>query len=226
MARKKRKLTPNQQEAKKQETRITRALKRLSKRGYDVSGVDLPKRPSRVTKAYLNKLRALDMPTIYQKSTYLIKETGEIIGGQEARKRERSKAAKRGYQRRIERIAIKQLEGEGITFTESPVSQEQAVNMIISNWKSEINGLNDNAQLFLLNWLDGVIRKYGEAEAARILEEGQGNGLEITRKESYDRAALIEYASRFMDYLEDFGAFERDKFMDAVEEDEMDEYFG
>ena len=96
----KKKLTINQQLWKKEMKRIERFQKSASKRGYYFPDDIVPQQPKRITKQALKKLANLTPEKQYAKAVYLDTDTGKMIPALEGRKKERSKASKKGWQRR------------------------------------------------------------------------------------------------------------------------------
>lgn len=95
----KKKLTINQQLWKKEMKRIERFQKSASKRGYYFPDDIIPQQPKRITKQALQKLANLTPEKQYAKAVYLDTDTGKRIPALEGRKKERSKASKKGWQR-------------------------------------------------------------------------------------------------------------------------------
>lgn len=85
--------------------RIQNFIRRAEKRGYIVPKDLLPKIPKRVTKASIRRLQKLDAKSIYDKSTYVSRETGEVVSGRKGRAIERTKAAKKGAETRKRKAA-------------------------------------------------------------------------------------------------------------------------
>lgn len=96
----KKKLTINQQLWKKEMKRIERFQKSASKRGYYFPDDIIPEQPKRITKQALQKLANLTPEKQYAKAVYLDTDTGKMIPALEGRKKERSKASKKGWQAR------------------------------------------------------------------------------------------------------------------------------
>lgn len=96
----KKKLTINQQLWKKEMKRIERFQKSASKRGYYFPDEIIPQQPKRITKQALKNLANLTPEKQYAKAVYLDTDTGKMIPALEGRKKERSKASKKGWQAR------------------------------------------------------------------------------------------------------------------------------
>lgn len=94
----KKKLTNNQQLWKKEMKRIERFQKSASKRGYYFPDEIIPQQPKRITKQALEKLANLTPEKQYAKAVYLDTDTGKMVPALEGRKKERSKASKKGWQ--------------------------------------------------------------------------------------------------------------------------------
>ena len=77
MARK-RKLSPLQQEYRKQRRRVQSFVSRAKKRGYQFIENIIPKIPKKITKASVERLKKLTPKKLYEKAEYVDIETGEI----------------------------------------------------------------------------------------------------------------------------------------------------
>lgn len=219
----KRKLTVNQAAEKKQIARINRAIKRIEKRGFELLQEVLPSRPSRVTKQYLEKLSKVTPEFIYKKSRYVDFETGEVLTGVEGRKLERSKAAKKGIERKKRKEQGWDDPGIDInigiddTFVDN---NHEYSKMIIDNWKDSVSGFNERAVTFMYHWLNNAIERHGIDAVADALEKSANEGYGLTRQEAYDLNKVRSYMQHIMDMMEEYGDFSRDEFEEALEEDE------
>lgn len=74
-----------------------RKARSMDRRGYVVNTV-LPKEPKKITEASVRRIKKLSS-NLYKKSSYVTKE-GKVISGEEGRKYERSKAAKKAAETR------------------------------------------------------------------------------------------------------------------------------
>ena len=77
MARK-RKLSPLQQEYRKQRRRVQEFVRRAKKRGYQFIENIVPNIPKKITKASVERLKKLTPKKLYEKAEYVDIETGEI----------------------------------------------------------------------------------------------------------------------------------------------------
>lgn len=87
---------------KKEFNRIQRFIKRAQGRGFIFPDLNLnmPKHP---TQASVNKLKRMNPAYFYKKATYINPQTGEIMSGVQGRKSERSEAAIKAAQTRLNR---------------------------------------------------------------------------------------------------------------------------
>lgn len=79
--------------------RIKRFIKRAEERGYRFEEEILPKRPSKITQASVNKLKKITPNYLYGKS-YALSDNGKIVSGLDKRKEERKKASQLGWETR------------------------------------------------------------------------------------------------------------------------------
>lgn len=133
-----------------------RRMKQLEKRGYNLEKYKLPKVPKTGSKKeYERLLKSLSLGKLYEKATYTT-ESGQILKGNVARERERSRAAIKAAKTRKE--------------TAPRGSFEMAV---INNFKREITESRGNEYAInkLLALLNDMIKTYGITGTAYILTE-------------------------------------------------------
>ena len=102
MARK-RKLSPLQQEYRKQRRRVQAFVRRAKKRGYQFIENIVPNIPKKITKASVERLKKLTPKKLYEKAEYVDIETGEIKAPKQRQlevKKEAIKKAKETVQRK------------------------------------------------------------------------------------------------------------------------------
>lgn len=99
---KKKKLTPLQQEFKKEQTRIRNAQRRLEKQGFYFTENMIPPLPRRVTRKALQEIKDITRAELIRNALWVSRETGEVLGtgtqlerGRKAATRERRAAAGR-----------------------------------------------------------------------------------------------------------------------------------
>ena len=69
----------------------------MARRGYVIDAV-LPKEPKKITEASVRRIKKISS-NLYKKS-YYVTEEGEVISGEEGRKYERSRAARKAAETR------------------------------------------------------------------------------------------------------------------------------
>lgn len=74
-----------------------RKARSMARRGYVIDGV-LPKEPKKITEASVRRIKKISA-NLYKKS-YYVTEEGEVISGEEGRKYERSRSAKKAAETR------------------------------------------------------------------------------------------------------------------------------
>ena len=92
---KRRKLTPAEQAYNKELRRINRFIKAAEQRGFIFNLKIIPPRPKKITKASAERLKKITPQTLYKKASYQTDDF-QILSGEEGRKYERSRAAKKG----------------------------------------------------------------------------------------------------------------------------------
>ena len=214
----KRKVTPIQQQYRKERRRIQNAMNRLDKQGYVLPEDLLPSIPKKVTQASINRLKKITSESIYKKSKKLDFETGEAIPGIVARDKARSQRAKEAARRR----SFKQEYVSPQFYTEPPqyTTFPSGADIIISNFRSDVIGrFPESAGPILNRWLDGLLAQQDKEDVANMLETAAANGVVIDYKVAYNTEALMGAIADFMDYLETTSGFKQD-LMDTLEFEE------
>lgn len=214
----KRKLTPIQQQYRKERRRIQNAMNRLEKQGYVLPEDLLPSIPKKVTQASINRLEKITSESIYKKSKKLDFETGETIPGIVARDKARSQRAKEAARRR----SFKQEYASPQFYTEPPqyTTFPSGADIIISNFRSDVIGrFPESAGPILNRWLDGLLAQQDKEDVANMLETAAANGVVIDYKVAYNTEALMGAIADFMDYLDTTSGFKQD-LMDTLELEE------
>ena len=214
----KRKLTPIQQQYRKERRRIQNAMNRLEKQGYVLPKDLLPSMPKKVTQASINRLKKITSESIYKKSKKLDFETGEITPGIVARDKARSQRAKEAARRR----SFKQEYASPQFYTEPPqyTTFPSGADIIINNFRSDVIGrFPESAGPILNRWLDDLLAQQDKEDVANMLETAAANGVVIDYKVAYNTEALMGAIADFMDYLDTTSGFKQD-LMDALEFEE------
>lgn len=214
----KRKLTPIQQQYRKERRRIQNAMNRLEKQGYVLQDDLLPSVPKKVTQASINRLKKINTEAIYKKSVRLDTETGETTPGIVARDKARSQRAKEAARRR----SFKQEYVSPQFYTEPPqyTTFPSGADIIISNFRSDVIGrFPESAGPILNRWLDGLLAQQDKEDVANMLETAAANGVVIDYKVAYNTEALMGAIADFMDYLDTTSGFKQD-LMDTLEFEE------
>ena len=214
----KRKLTPIQQQYRKERRRIQNAMNRLEKQGYVLPEDLLPSIPKKVTQASINRLKKINTEAIYKKSVRLDTETGETTPGIVARDKARSQRAKEAARRR----SFKQEYVSPQFYTEPPqyTTFPSGADIIISNFRSDVIGrFPESAGPILNRWLDGLLAQQDKEDVANMLETAAANGVVIDYKVAYNTEALMGAIADFMDYLDTTSGFKQD-LMDTLEFEE------
>lgn len=214
----KRKLTPFQQQYRKERRRIQNTIKRLEKQGYVLPDDLLPSAPKKVTQASINRLKKITTEAIYKKSVRLDIETGEITPGIVARDKARSQRAKKAGRSR----AFKQEYVSLKDYTEPPqyTTFPSGADIIINNFRADVIGrFPESAGPILSRWLDGLLAQQDKEDVANMLETAAANGVVIDYKVAYNTEALMGAIADFMDYLDTTSGFKQD-LMDTLEFEE------
>lgn len=196
----KRKLTPIQQQYRKERRRIQGAMKRLEKQGYVIPEDLLPSIPKKITQASINRLKKITSESIYKKSKYLDFETGEITPGIVARDKARSQRAKEAARSR----AFKQEYTSPDVYIDPPQYTKfpSGADIIINNFRIDVIGrFPKSAGPILTRWLDILLSQTSKEDVANMLQTAASNGIIIDYKVAYNRDTLMAAIADFMNYL-------------------------
>lgn len=191
MAKRKSKLTPTQQEYRRERQRIQQQINRMTKRGYDVPEL-LPKTPKKITEASVRRLKKLTTEKLYKESRFIDIETGEILTGKQGQLIENKQRAQRAAQTR--RNKRKNVSGEtsetppqdetkgyqdrnGKTVYDVEVVQfDQQVLTVFTMEMTEIFGRIPKLFNYTTAWFTAARFKYGDEELAEVLQQTKESG--------------------------------------------------
>lgn len=181
MARKKKKITPLQQEAKKQITRLKRSIARYEKQGFDVT-FKIPQQ-QKITKKYIEKLKDISYRDILQQSYKVNVETGEV---------------KSGWGLRVNPPKDK----EKYTSYKQTFTTYQYAQSVIDNFKSYLSNYPDKIFYYLRNFIDSQIKTHGSIKVATVLLTNNDTQLENYLKIYSSTQAIEEFSTTFINDLE------------------------
>lgn len=191
MVKRKSKLTPTQQEYRRERKRIQQQINRMSKRGYDVPEL-LPKIPKKITEASVRRLKNLTTEKLYKESRFIDIETGEILTGKQGKLIENKRRVQRAAQTR--RNKRKNVSGEtsktppqdktkgyqdrnGKTVYDVEVVQfDQQVLIVFTMEMTEIFGRSPKLFNYITAWFTASRFKYGDEELAEVLQQTKESG--------------------------------------------------
>lgn len=218
MARKRNKLTPNQTAYKKELDRIKRAVRRAEKKGYTVDTSFIPETPKRVSKQAIQRLKNFKGGQVYEHATKLDKATGELVKGVDIRKKERSEAAKRGWETRRRKK-------RGLTSPKPVPDFPKFSDIIIQNYHDNIKDFQDPVKSILDRWEEKIINSEGREAFAEMLQKGAEQGVFIGYYLSSDQETAIRVISKLLDFLPNLGNLTKDTITDLLEYDEDWEFY-
>ena len=176
---KRRKQTPAEKAYNRERRRIQRQISRMSQRGYDVPENILPPRPKRITAASVRRLQKITTPRLYERSHFIVVETGEIITGAEGRRLERQKSARRAAEtRRVAREVKREYrEPEPPSVYEVEYVQfDEQILTVFQMEMTEIYGRNEKLFNYISRWFQMARQRYGDEDFADALERAKANG--------------------------------------------------
>ena len=170
MAKRKSKLTPTQQEYRKERQRIQRQINRMTNRGYDVPEL-LPKIPKKITEASVRRLKKITTEKLYKESRFIDIETGEILTSKEGRALERSRRKKPKQKVQVPPpTPIAPPEPDYVMF-------DKQILTVFTMEMTEIFGRNEKLFNYITRWYNMSLEKYGAEEMAESLEKAKSEDL-------------------------------------------------
>ena len=170
MAKRKSKLTPTQQEYRRERQRIQRQINRMTNRGYDVPEL-LPKIPKKITEASVRRLKKLTTEKLYKESRFIDFETGEILTSKEGQALERSRRKK--PKQKVQApppTPIAPPEPDYVMF-------DKQILTVFTMDMTEIFGRNERLFNYITRWYNMSLEKYGAEEMAETLEKAKSEDL-------------------------------------------------
>ena len=170
MAKRKSKLTPTQQEYRRERQRIQRQINRMTNRGYDVPEL-LPKIPKKITEASVRRLKKLTTEKLYKESRFIDVETGEILTSEEGQKLERSRRRKPKPKVQVPPpTPLAPPEPDYVMF-------DNQILTVFTMEMTEIFGRNEKLFNYITRWYNRALEKYGAEEMAETLEQAKAQGM-------------------------------------------------
>lgn len=169
MAKRKSKLTPTQQEYRKERQRIQRQINRMTKRGYDVPDL-LPKIPKNITQASVRRLKKITTEKLYKESRFIDFETGEILTSKEGQTLERSRRKKPKHKVQAPPTPVAPPEPDYVMF-------DNQILTVFTMEMTEIFGRNEKLFNYITRWYNRALEKYGAEEMAEALEQAKAQGM-------------------------------------------------
>ena len=170
MAKRKSKLTPIQQEYRRERQRIQRQINRMTNRAYDVPDL-LPKIPKKITEASVRRLKKITTEKLYKESRFIDIETGEILTSKEGQELERSRRKK--PKQKVQApppTPIAPPEPDYVMF-------DKQILTVFTMDMTEIFGRNERLFNYITRWYNMSLEKYGAEEMAEALEKAKSEGL-------------------------------------------------
>lgn len=191
---KRKKLTENQKAWNKEARRINRFIRNVRKRGYEFPEFEPLTRPKRVTLKSIQKLKAITPQTLYRSSQYVDVNTGEVMSGTEGRKLERSRAAKRGIDRKRWEAKNK---GAQVGKIEKP-DYTRFTDVIIRDYTRQILRFPHKVAQLVLEALRNAIEKSNRDAVAQAIVSKSESLSDFLNRSAYfgdSIAAIIAYCT-------------------------------
>lgn len=230
MARKKKKITALEQKYNQQRKRIQRFISIHEKRGYFFENV-LPDKPKKITQASVRRLEKITPQYLYQRGQYGGELSyGEIVSAKrglilEKQEHKRVREERKLLQQREIKARQYHTNAKGFK-APTNISSDKSLfdHSVIQGFRINLLNYNEHANLILNTWLDKVLSIYGVHDTAIMLERGAEAGYLVNRKIVYDSTQMNNYMSAMLDYLPDVGPLTKSEIMEAMEEEDFNEY--
>lgn len=230
MARKKKKITALEKKYNQQRKRIKRFISTHEKRGYSFENV-LPDKPKKITQASVRRLEKITPQYLYQRGQYGGELSyGEIVSAKrglilEKQEHKRVREERKLLQQREIKARQYHTNSKGFKVPTN-ISSDKSLfdHSVIQGFRINLLNYNEHANLILNTWLDKVLSIYGVHDTAIMLERGAEAGYLVNRKIVYDSTQMNNYMSAMLDYLPDVGPLTKSEIMEAMEEEDFNEY--
>ena len=170
-------LSQAEKDYNKELRRIKAFIRRASKRGYTFDDSIIPKRPKRVTKASVDKLKKITPNTLYKKAEFLNPQTGDIMKGPEGRKFERRLVSYKGkLTKSINAAKNKNKKAQKVELPSQGYTILNNVRETINTWSPSSIwsrywvGVKENDKNKLVAMLDNAVDTEGVNTVARRLQ--------------------------------------------------------
>lgn len=223
-------------EYRKERRRIQQFINRAEKRGYQFD-FEMPEIPKKVTRASVNRLKAITPEKLYKKSVYGGEATlGEIVSGVEGRKQERVLAGKRASETRILKTEYDDGPDDQYVIDTKPVPKKHDKDkitgfqriyegkenfydeVVLSTFYGELGSMANAPMHNLMKaFMDGLIQQKGKAAVARAIDEAYRSGHPFTWQVMYKDEEFNEFISAILDLIPDEGAIFKDEWKDKLE---------
>lgn len=148
---------PVKKEFNKQYKRIMRGIRAAEKRGYIFPEAVIPQKLENPAPEDVETIKGISVKNLYKFAEYADPETGAIIPGIEGRKREQSKAAKKGKKPKETDEVLRKIEDMIDNYTATGRTALDQIRL-------------DNQQRTLRAWLQAQIDKYKRPAVARAFQ--------------------------------------------------------
>lgn len=225
MARRK-KLTKNQIEFKKQQDRIKRFIKRAEKRGYEFDKNVIPQMPKRVTQKALKTITNLKPQQLYKQAEYVDRETGEYLSGVEGRKIERALATQKAKETRRRKNKINYNADEDSYYNPSdyPVGyvHSSSDEIIVKGIYEEFKSFPINLTAPLIQLVKSLVHENGVNAVARMWKSVEEKFSECLARLHYDsKSAISDYSTQIIEHMPDMSDEYKKDLMEKFEYHEL-----
>lgn len=221
MARRK-KLTKNQIEFKKQQDRIKRFIKRAEKRGYEFDKNVIPQMPKRVTQKALKTITNLKPQQLYKQAEYVDRETGEYLSGVEGRKIERAIAtqkAKETRERKKQSTVDYYLNPSDYPSNYVHSSSDE---VIVNSIYDELKSFPRNLTSPLIQLVKSLVHENGVNAVARMWKSVEEKFSECLARLHYDsKSAISDYSTQIIEHMPDMSDEYKKDLMEKFEYHEL-----
>lgn len=171
---------------------------KLEAKGYFFNEDIIPATPKTITKGSINKLKSINLTTLYKKAN-IVFEDGSFISGTEALKYELDYKKNKKQERVMARLDY--------------------YNTIYDNFIHGMSKVPSPVFQALSNTIKQFERQLGKERVAIALEEMPESFYQVLAEHRYDsEASVSDFTSRLLAYVPDLGRLEREQLSDIIEE--------
>lgn len=223
-----------QNQYKYQVKRLNQAMQRIEKRGFVVD-FEIPDRPKKLTRKYIEKLQNITTHDIYNESQFVL-PSGEFVSGYLANTKKKKEQLLEDYEysQEVEEgdsgytydpiydVHYNTEQEEMEYYNISPDDLPNGADITISTYKYHIDSVitssSSNLAQAVRSWVNNMIDMYGKVRTATMLERAMNEGHLLTFEIVYNATKVARYMTEMLNYMPALGPMERDQIESYIED--------